>query len=139
VVPRKRRKTAAVKAWWAEYKRAEGAHGEATGTWYDAQTDFLKTQPTTVAGLLAFVNHVDSHCDPDKGWDDEWGNDAFPTSPPPSAASSPRGAVMNQRKIKASVDTAGPVVRLAVDNPIVTHEQLAALEFGAGAIGPPCP
>ena len=41
---------------------------------------------------------------------DEWGNDAFPTSPPPSAASSPRGAVMNQGKIKASVDTAGPVV-----------------------------
>jgi hypothetical protein len=36
---------------------------------------------------------------------------------------------MKQRKMKAPADTSGPVVQLAVDNPIITHEQLAAAEF----------
>jgi hypothetical protein len=39
----------------------------------------LQTRPATIAGLVAFLDHVDAHCNPDKGWDDEWGTQAFPT------------------------------------------------------------
>jgi len=36
---------------------------------------------------------------------------------------------MKQRRIKPPANTSGRVVQLAVDNPIITYEQLAALEF----------
>ena len=72
-------RTKAHRAWWAALQQAENEHRGNIAGWYDAQVDFLTTQATTVAGLLAFINHVDNYCDPDKGWDDEWGNDAFPT------------------------------------------------------------
>jgi hypothetical protein len=36
---------------------------------------------------------------------------------------------MKQRKMKAPADTSGRIVQLAVDNPIATHEELAAANF----------
>jgi hypothetical protein len=46
------------KAWWAEYQRAEDAHGESAQDLWSARVAFLKTQRTTVAGLRAFVDHI---------------------------------------------------------------------------------
>jgi hypothetical protein len=40
-----------------------------------------------------------------------------------------RDSTIPSRKIKPPADTSGRVVQLAVDNPIITHEELAALEF----------
>jgi hypothetical protein len=64
---------------WEAYKTIEAAHTEIDGEWYDAQMDFLETQPTTASGLIAYFDHIDAHCDPDEGWDAEWRNQAFPT------------------------------------------------------------
>jgi hypothetical protein len=64
-------------AWWAEYQKAEDANTEAANAWYAAQDAFLQTQPATLAGLFAFLDHMDA-CDADMGWPDEWGNQAFP-------------------------------------------------------------
>jgi hypothetical protein len=47
------------KAWWAEYREAEALHKESAQDLYDARTDFLTTRPTTIAGLLAFVVHIE--------------------------------------------------------------------------------
>jgi hypothetical protein len=58
-VSRKRRKTAAVKAWWAEYQKAEAVHEKACQEFFAARSTFLQTQPSTVAGLRAFVDHID--------------------------------------------------------------------------------
>jgi hypothetical protein len=58
-VPRKRRKTAAVKAWWAEYQKAEAVHQKCLTEFFAARSTFLQTQPSTVAGLRAFVDHID--------------------------------------------------------------------------------
>lgn len=45
--------------------------------------------------------------------------------------STPNTTTKRQPKMKLPADTSGPIVQLAVDNPIVTHEELAALEFEA--------
>jgi hypothetical protein len=55
-VPRKRRKTAAVKAWWAEYQKAEAVHQKCLTEFFAARSTFLQTQPSTVAALRAFVD-----------------------------------------------------------------------------------
>jgi hypothetical protein len=83
VVPRKRRKTAAVKAWWAEYKEAEAVHEKSCQEFWAARETLLQTQPTTVAGLRAYLDHIDgpfSHGEAGEAfWDDDEREIAFPT------------------------------------------------------------
>jgi hypothetical protein len=71
------------KAWWAEYQRAEDAHGESAQDLWSARVAFLKTPPTTVAGLRAFVDHIEgplSTGDASEAfWDDNERELAFPT------------------------------------------------------------
>jgi hypothetical protein len=82
-VPRKRRKTAAVKAWWAEYQKAEVVHEKACQEFWAARETFLHTQPTTVVGLRAFIDHIDgpfSHGDGCEAfWDEHEMEMACPT------------------------------------------------------------
>jgi hypothetical protein len=66
-------------AWWAEYEKAEEVHVAASQKWWAAQEALLQTQPTSLAGLIAFLDHLDAHCDSDGGWIDEWAELAFPT------------------------------------------------------------
>jgi hypothetical protein len=71
--------TAAHVTWWADYQKAEAVNTAAAKKWYEAQELLLETQPTSKAGLIAFLNHLDAHCDADKGWVDEWALMAFPS------------------------------------------------------------
>jgi hypothetical protein len=47
------------KAWWAEYQKAEAVHEKSCQELWAAREAFLQTKPTTVAGLRAFVDHID--------------------------------------------------------------------------------
>jgi hypothetical protein len=71
------------KAWWAEYQRAEDAHGESAQDLWSARVAFLKTQPTTVAELRAFVDHIQGPLSTGEAgkafWDDNERKMAFPT------------------------------------------------------------
>jgi hypothetical protein len=64
------------RAWFAELRQAENVGGE---EWWEAQEEFLRTQPTTPAGLNAYLDHIEVAVDPDEGWDDDWAELAFPT------------------------------------------------------------
>jgi hypothetical protein len=55
----KRRAHPGHKAWWAEYKEAEAVHENACQKFWAAREAFLQTQPTSVAGLRAFVDHIE--------------------------------------------------------------------------------
>jgi hypothetical protein len=76
-------KRPAVKAWWAEYQKAEAVHRKATQKWAGAREAFLRTQPTTVAGLRAFVDHIDGPFSHGGAGEAYWDNDekalVFPT------------------------------------------------------------
>jgi hypothetical protein len=71
------------KAWWAEYKRAEDAHTKSDQELWSAREAFLQTQPTTVAGLRAFVDHIEGPLSTGEVgevfWDDVERKLAFPT------------------------------------------------------------
>jgi hypothetical protein len=83
VMPRKRRKTAAVKAWWAEYRKAEAVHERACQEFWSARWAFLRTRPTSVGGLRAFADHIDgpfTHGEAGKAsWDEKEMELAVPT------------------------------------------------------------
>jgi hypothetical protein len=54
--PRGRHKAHA--AWWARQRVADNAHTKSAQDLWAAREAFLKTQPTSVAGLLAFLDHM---------------------------------------------------------------------------------
>jgi hypothetical protein len=70
-------------AWWARWKEADAAHAEAAQGLWAARNAFLETQPTSVAGLLAFLDHIEGpFSSGDTGeafWDEEEHKLAFPT------------------------------------------------------------
>jgi hypothetical protein len=80
--PPKRRKKAHM-AWRVRFLEREEAHTKVYGEMCDAREDFLKTQPTSVAGLRAFIDHIDgSFSSGDTGealWDEVEKEVAFPT------------------------------------------------------------
>jgi hypothetical protein len=47
------------KTWWARYKEVEAAHTESAQRLWSAREAFLQTQPISVAGLLAFLDHIE--------------------------------------------------------------------------------
>jgi hypothetical protein len=47
------------KAWWARWKEADAAHTEAAQRLWTAREAFLQTRPTSVAGLIAFIDHIE--------------------------------------------------------------------------------
>jgi hypothetical protein len=63
----------------AEDVVTEHVHTEACKAWWASQETLMTTQPTSLAGLHALLDHVGDHCDPDKGWIDEWAELGFPT------------------------------------------------------------
>jgi hypothetical protein len=71
------------RAWWARYTEAEKADTKTYNEMCDARADFLKTQPTSVAGLRAFLDHIDGpFSSGDTGealWDEQETEVAFPT------------------------------------------------------------
>jgi hypothetical protein len=71
------------KAWWAACKEAEAAHTKAAQKWWSAREGFLQTQPTTVAGLLAYLDHIEGPLSSGEAgeafWDDQERELAFPT------------------------------------------------------------
>jgi hypothetical protein len=71
------------KAWWARWLEADAAHNESAQTLWSARVAFLGTQPTTIAGLLAYLDHIEGPISTgDAGeafWDEEEKNVAFPT------------------------------------------------------------
>jgi hypothetical protein len=79
----KRQADPAHKAWWAEYQKAEAAHRESNQELWNAREEFLLTQPTTVAGLRIYLDHIDgpfSHGDAGEAfWDDDERELAFST------------------------------------------------------------
>jgi hypothetical protein len=71
------------KAWWARYQKAEKAHPEVAQTLWSARTDLLKTQPTSVPGLRAFIDHIEGPLSTGEAgeafWDEQEREVAFPT------------------------------------------------------------
>jgi hypothetical protein len=71
------------KAWWARWKEADAAHAEAAQGLWAARGAFLETQPTSVAGLLAFLDHIEGPFSSGEAgeafWDEEEHKLAFPT------------------------------------------------------------
>jgi hypothetical protein len=80
---KKRLKSPEHKAWWARYQEAEKADTKTYNEMCDARTDFLLTQPTSTAGLRAFINHIDgpfsSGNTGEALWDEQEKEVAFPT------------------------------------------------------------
>jgi hypothetical protein len=80
---KKRLKSPEHKTWWARYQEAEKANTEAAQALWSAREAFLQTKPTTVVGLLAFLDHVEGPLSTgDAGeafWDEEEHKLAFPT------------------------------------------------------------
>jgi hypothetical protein len=71
------------KAWWARYEEAEKAHGHSADNLWAAREALLQTHPTTVAGLLAFLDHIEGPFSSDAAgeafWDEQEHKIAFPT------------------------------------------------------------
>jgi hypothetical protein len=71
------------KAWWARYKEAEAACAESGETLWSAREALLRTQPTTVVGLLAFLDHIEGPFSSgevgEANWDENEKELAFPT------------------------------------------------------------
>jgi hypothetical protein len=71
---------AIVDATWCakhRYDEVEAAAGAATQAWWEAQEALLQTQPTSVPGLFALLDHLE-RIEQDE-WIDEWAVLAFPT------------------------------------------------------------
>jgi hypothetical protein len=79
----KRRASPEFEVWWARYEEAEDAHTVSAQKWWSAREDFLQTQPTTSAGLFAFLDHIDgpftSAPAGEACWDEHEWEMAFPT------------------------------------------------------------
>jgi hypothetical protein len=71
------------RAWWARYKEAEAACTESGQRLWSAREAFLQTQPTSVAGLIAFINHIEGPFSSgevgEAFWDEKEHELAFPT------------------------------------------------------------
>jgi hypothetical protein len=72
-----------VQAWLVRYREAENEHSKSCKQLFGAREAFLQTQPTTVAGLVAYLDHVEgpiSTGSPGEAWWDEIEKElAFPT------------------------------------------------------------
>jgi len=72
-----------VKVWWARSQEADAAHEKSAQQLWSAREAFLQTQPTTVAGLFAFLDHIDGPFTEgsvgEAFWDDNERELAFPT------------------------------------------------------------
>ena len=70
-------------AWWARWKEADAAHTEAAQGLWAAREAFLQTQPTSVAGLRAYLDHIEGPFSSDEvgeaNWDEKEKELAFPT------------------------------------------------------------
>jgi hypothetical protein len=79
--PRGRHKAYA--SWWARQLQAEKTHTKSAQDLWSAREAFLQTQPTTIAGLLAYLDHIEGPLSTgDAGeafWDEEEHKLAFPT------------------------------------------------------------
>jgi hypothetical protein len=79
--PRGRHKAHA--AWWARQREADKAHEQSAQGLWSARVAFLETEPTTVVGLLAYLDHIEGPLSTgDAGeafWDEEEKDVAFPT------------------------------------------------------------
>jgi hypothetical protein len=71
------------KAWWARWKEADAARVEAAQGLWTAREAFLQTQPTSVAGLRAYLDHIEGPFSSDEvgeaNWDEKEKELAFPT------------------------------------------------------------
>jgi hypothetical protein len=80
---KKRLKSPEHKTWWARYQEAEKANTEAAQALWSAREAFLQTRPISVAGLIAFLDHIEGPLSTgDAGeafWDEIEHELAFPT------------------------------------------------------------
>jgi hypothetical protein len=80
---KKRLKSPEHKAWWARYKQAEAACAESGQRLWSAREAFLQTQPTSVAGLRAYLDHIEGPFSSgevgEANWDENEKELAFPT------------------------------------------------------------
>jgi hypothetical protein len=80
---KKRLRSPQHKAWWARYQEAEKAHEQSAQTLWGAREALLRTQPTTVVGLFAFLDHVEGPLSTgevgEAFWDEKEHELAFPT------------------------------------------------------------
>lgn len=71
------------KAWWARYQVAEKANEQSADKLYGAREAFLRTKPTTVVGLLTFLDHIEGPFSTGSAgkafWDEMEHKLAFPT------------------------------------------------------------
>jgi hypothetical protein len=71
------------KAWWARYQEADSVCASSAQKLWSAREAFLQTQPISVAGLIAFVDHIEGpFSSGDAGeafWDEKEHELAFPT------------------------------------------------------------
>jgi hypothetical protein len=78
-----RRAHPAFAAWWAQYQEAAAVHEKSAQELWSAREAFLETQPTSVAGLIAFIDHIEGPFSSGPAgeafWDDSERELAFPT------------------------------------------------------------
>jgi hypothetical protein len=71
------------KAWWAQYKEVAAVHDQSARELWSAREAFLQTQPTTLAGLFAFLDHIEGPLTSgevgEAFWDENELQLAFPT------------------------------------------------------------
>jgi hypothetical protein len=71
------------KAWWARYKEVSDPHEQSAKALFEAREAFLQTQPTTLAGLFAFLDHIEGPISSGEVgealWDENERELAFPT------------------------------------------------------------
>jgi hypothetical protein len=63
------------KAWWAKYQKAGAVHDNSCHEFWGAREAFLQTRPTSVAGLRAFLDHIDGPFSHGPGREAFWDED----------------------------------------------------------------
>jgi hypothetical protein len=78
-----RRAHPAFAAWWDVYQEAAAAHEKSAQELWSAREAFLETQPTSFAGPIAFIDHIEGPFSSGPAgeafWDDSERELAFPT------------------------------------------------------------
>jgi hypothetical protein len=62
-------------AWSAEYHEAEDAHTKSARELWSAREALLQTQPTSLAGLCAFLDHIEGPLSTGEGGEASWDDD----------------------------------------------------------------
>jgi hypothetical protein len=73
-------------AWWAECQKAEEANTKSAQELWSAREAFLQTQPTSLAGLRAYLDHIEGPLSTGEAGEAFWDETEMPLAFPTLAA-----------------------------------------------------